>query len=111
MHRVTSSDWIVDRDQFRPIGKRRLHLHLAKHFGYAADNLLASQNLAATGHDIGDGLALSSSFQNEVANERDTLRIVELYATCQPSARHQRSHRDEELVSLTRRKVHAPLSA
>src|SRR5262249_510046 len=62
---------------------------------------------AAPGHEVGNGLTITSSFQNEVANERDTLRIVELYAAREPRARHQRSHRDQELVSLARRKIHA----
>src|SRR5262249_28899962 len=75
------ADWIVNTDEFGSIGERCFDLHLVDHFRDAFHDLIAAQNLATSGHELGDRHAVSCSFQDEICNERETFGIVELDAS------------------------------
>jgi hypothetical protein len=60
-------------------------LHLVDHLEDAFHNLIAGQDLAAFGHECGNGLAVACSLQDEICYKRDTFGIVELDPSYEPS--------------------------
>src|SRR5215470_11970835 len=79
-------NWIVDRDEFGAVGKGRFHLHLANHVRDAFHHLIGAEYVPAPGHEIGNRLAVTRSFQDEVCYHRDAFGIIQLDASRQASA-------------------------
>mmetsp|Transcript_1945 Transcript_1945/g.3984 ORF Transcript_1945/g.3984 Transcript_1945/m.3984 type:complete len:332 (+) Transcript_1945:924-1919(+) len=52
---VLPPDRIVHRQQLRPVGKRRLHLHLSHHGRHSGQDLIPSQESRAHGHEVRHG--------------------------------------------------------
>ena len=57
-------------------------------------------------HQLGDGAAVARAFEDEIGDQRDRFRMVELDAALQPAARHHRGHGDQQLVFFARREIH-----
>src|SRR5262245_17605197 len=100
------ANWIVDTDEFGAIGERCFHLHPVNHFGDAFHDLIAGQDLAASGHEFGNRLAVARTFQDKICYECYTFGIVELDASCEPPPSYQGREGDHQLVSFTRCEVH-----
>ncbi len=49
-------------------------------------------------HEIGDGAAVARALDDEVGDQRDRLRVIQLHAAFEAAPRHHRRHGDEELV-------------
>src|SRR5215813_1245613 len=108
IHRMvdTSADWTVYGDELCPIGERGFHFDLTNHLRNAFHDLVAGQNLPARGHELGDGLFITRSLQDEIADERNAFGIVELDAPREPRPRHRRGECDHQLVPFTRGEMH-----
>src|SRR5690242_18448773 len=107
---VLSADRIVHGDELGAVGKGRLDLDVVDHLGDAVHHLRARHHMRAFLHQLGDGFAVARAFQDEIGNQRNRLRVIELDAALEPPARHHGGNRDQQLVLLTRRQVHRRLS-
>src|SRR5215471_18785909 len=105
-HVDTSANWIVYGDELCPIGKRGFHFDLTDHLRNAFHHLVAGENLPARGHELRDGLFITRSLEDEIADERDAFGIVELDATREPRSRDRRGKCDHQLVFFTRGEIH-----
>src|SRR6476646_3767176 len=103
---VLSADRVVHGDELGAVGEGRLDLDVVDHLGDAVHHLRSRQHMRALLHQLGDGFAVARAFQDEVGNQRHRLRVIELDAALEPSARHHGGDRDQQLVLLTRRQVH-----
>ena len=70
----------MHRHQFRSIRKGRFDLDVMDHFGNAVDHLRPREHVRALFHQLGDGLAVVRAFDDEIGDERHTLRVIELDA-------------------------------
>src|SRR6516164_3003109 len=73
-----SSNRLMHRDQLGAVGKRRLDLNLGDHLGDAVHDLYARKDVGAAFHQLGDGAAVARAFEDEVGDQRDGFRMVEL---------------------------------
>src|SRR5262249_40722981 len=105
-HGLPSSYRLVHRHQLRSIRERRLDLDVVDHFRNAVHDLAAGEHVRARIHQLGNGLAVARTFDDEIGDERHRLGMIELDAALAPPARHHRSHGDEQLVFFTRGQVH-----
>ena len=94
-------------DKLGAIGKGRLDLDVVDHLGDALHDLVAGDDVGAGFHEVGDGAAVARALDDEVGDQRDGFRVVEPDAALQPLARHDRGHRDQQLVLFPGRQVHA----
>src|SRR5260370_31496072 len=101
-----SSNWVVNADEFRSIGKGCFHLHLGNHLGDAFHHLVTAQDLAAFRHKLSNRLAIARRLQDEIGYERDALGMVELDPSLKPLPSDNRGKSDHQLVFLTRCEVH-----
>src|SRR5262249_1763337 len=101
----------MNGDELGAVGKRRFHLHLADHFADPFHDLITGQYLAACGHELGNRPAVARSLHDEVCYQRDTFGVVELDASCQPSAGDKCRECDHQLVSFTRGELHSILQS
>src|SRR5262249_24462083 len=102
----TSADWIVYGDELCPVGERDFHFNLTDHLGNAFHHLVTDENLPARGHELRDGLFITRSLQDEVADERDAFGIVESDAPRETRSRDHRGECDHQLVFFTRGEIH-----
>src|SRR5690348_14033763 len=65
------SDRLVDGDELRAVGKRRLDLDVVDHLGDTRHHLIARQNLCAGLHQIGDSAAVAGALDDEIGNDGD----------------------------------------
>src|SRR5258708_19955059 len=96
----SSANRIVKANELGAIGKRRFHLHLMDHFRDAFHDPIATQDLAAFGHQFGDRLAVACSLEDEICNEGDTLGIVELDPSTEPASAAYPPTCDHHLLSF-----------
>src|ERR1700722_11265768 len=106
MTKEKSSDRFVHGDELGAVGKRRLDLNFRNHFGNAVHHLRARNDLAAALHQFSDAVAVACTLENEIGNERDCFRMVELDAALKSPARDHRRHGDQEFVLFARSEVH-----
>lgn len=97
-----SADWVVYGHKFGAIRKGGLHLDLVKHFSYALHHLIVAEDRRALLHQIGDTVPVAGTLRDEIADQRDGLRIVELDTAFQAAARYHCRHGDEQFVLLSR---------
>src|SRR5260370_27489801 len=88
----SSANRIVKANELGAIGKRRFHLHLMDHFRDAFHDPIATQDLAAFGHQFGDRLAVACSLEDEICNEGDTLWILDLDPSSDAASAAYRPH-------------------
>ena len=67
---------------------------------------VAREHVGARLHQLGDGAAVARAFDDEIGDERDRLRMIELHAALEPAPRHHRRHGDQQLVLLARGQMH-----
>src|SRR5262249_16242718 len=85
------------------------HLHFVNHFRYTFHDLVPSQQLATSRHELRNGLAVASSFEHKIRNQCYAFWIVELDAPGKPRPRNLRCNRDHQLVFFAWREVHGAL--
>src|SRR6056297_2784188 len=100
------ADGLVDGDQFGAVREGGLHLHVVDHLRDAFHDLLAGQHLRALFHERGHGLAVPRSLDDEVGDEGDGLRVVQLHAPFQAVARDHRGERYQQLVFFPGGEMH-----
>src|SRR5436190_23940987 len=105
-----SSDRLMHRYQLRSIGECRLHLDVMNHLGDAIHHLIARKHVSARLHQLGNGLAVARTFENEIGDQRHAFRMIELDAAVEAAARYHRSHGNQQLVLFTWGKMHATCS-
>src|SRR5580658_1642023 len=81
-----SSDRLVHGDELGAIGKRRLDLNFRNHFGDAVHHLRAGDDIGAALHEFGDAVAVARALENEIGNQRNRFRMVELDAALKAPA-------------------------
>ncbi len=86
-----------------PSGKSRLDLDFVQHLGNAIHDLGAPDHMGRRLHQIGNAATVARPLDDEVADQRHRLRVVELDATLAPPPRHLGRHGDQQLVLLARR--------
>src|ERR1051325_9597330 len=101
-----SADRLVHGYELRPIRERRFDLNVVDHLGNAVHHLRASENMRAGLHQFGYGFAVARTFEDEIGDQRDRLRMVELDATFEAAPSDDGSHRNQELVLLPGGKIH-----
>src|SRR6185437_14489414 len=89
---TSSADRIVHGDELGPVGERRFHLDVVDHFRNAGHHLRAREHMRAGLHELGDGPAVPRAFHDEIGDQRHRLRMIELDAALEPSARDHRRH-------------------
>src|SRR5262245_7295749 len=101
-----SPNRLMHGHQLGSIREGRLDLDVVDHFGDAVHDVAAREYVRARLHQLGDGFAIASAFDNEIGDERHGLRMIELDAALAPPSCHHRSHGDEQLVLFARSKIH-----
>lgn len=96
-------------DKLGAVGEGRLDLHVVNHFGDAFHDLIPGQHRRAGLHEFGHAPPVARAFDDEIGNEGNRLGVIELYPALQTPTRHHGGRRDEQLVLLTRREIHACL--
>ena len=66
--------------------------------------------MRASLHQLSDGASVARAFDDEIGDERDGLRMVELDAPLEPASRHHCGHGDQELVLFPRRQIYGASS-
>src|SRR5262249_8341135 len=92
--KTSLANWVVKRNEFGSIQKRRLDLHLVNHFRNPFHDLIACQDPGSFRGKLRNGSAVARSFQNEVRNQRDALGIVEFDTSGQAPASDHCRERD-----------------
>src|SRR5258705_7326963 len=87
-----SSYRLVHGDELGAIRKRRFDLNVVDHLGDPIHALRTGDNLRAGLHQIGHRAAVARALDDEIGNDGDGLRVVELDAALQPPSRHHRGH-------------------
>src|SRR5262245_45009963 len=72
----SSANWIVNGHELGAVDERCLHFHLVNHFGDAFHDLIAAKNLAAFGHELGNGLAVARAFHDKICDQGDAFGII-----------------------------------
>src|SRR5690606_988479 len=98
--------WVMHGDELRPIGERRLDLHIGDHLGNAFHHVVAHENRCAVAHELGDRFAFARAFHDRGRNQRDRLGVIELQAARFAPLGEQRGGEDEELVFFAWGEVH-----
>ncbi|QTK80695.1 hypothetical protein AT6N2_C3209 [Agrobacterium tumefaciens] len=101
-----SPDRFVNGHQLGAIRECRFHLHIVDHLGNAVHHLITGNDMRAGFHQIGNGTAITGALDDEIGNQRNRFRIVQLHATFQPAARHHSGHGNQQLVFFSWAKVH-----
>src|SRR3984893_5124326 len=104
---TTSSDRLMHGHKLGAVGKRRFDLDVVDHLGDPIHALRTGDDLRAGLHQFGHGAAVARALDDEIGNDRDGFRMVELDAALQPPSRHHRRHRDQKLVLFAGRQIHA----
>lgn len=73
-------DRIVDGDELGAVGEGGFDLHHVDHLGHAVHHVLGLEQRAAIRHEFGHRGPLAGAFHAFGADQRDSLRIVELHA-------------------------------
>jgi hypothetical protein len=73
-------------------------------------HLCAGDDMGAGFHQLGDGLAVARAFEDEIGDQRDRFRVVELDAALEASPRHHGGGGDQELVLFPRGQKHVGAS-
>src|SRR4029077_19025583 len=105
----SSTDWIMNGDEFGAIWECHFYLDLADHFGNALHDSVASQDFGAFGHQVGNGLPITCPLHDKIRYERDAFGVVQLDTSRQPRSSDQCRKRYHQLVLFTWRKIHANL--
>src|SRR3954453_4045499 len=71
---------LLHRHELRPVRERRLDLPVVNHLRDSVHHLRAGKYLRAGLHELGNRLAVARAFQNEIADQRDRLGVIELHA-------------------------------
>src|SRR5262249_16026521 len=82
INRIADSlpNWIVNSHELGALDERCFHFHFVDHYGDAFHDLIASENLAAFGHELRNRLPVTCALQDEICDEGDAFGIVELDA-------------------------------
>src|SRR5262249_3834323 len=102
----SSTNGVVNGDELGPVGEGGFDVDLLDHVGDAVHELIASQRLPALRHELGNRLAISGPFEDDIGDQRDALRVVQLEASCESPPSDDRGNRDHELVPFAWREVH-----
>ena len=78
-----AADGLVNGDQFGSIGKGSFNLHLRKHAGDPRHDIIKSQQLLASIHQLSDGTAFADKLQQLRREQRDGFDIIEFKAACE----------------------------
>src|SRR6185437_16045523 len=105
-----SSYRLVHRHQLGAVRKSGFNLNFRNHFGYAVHHLRTGDDVRTFLHELGDRASVARAFENEIGDERDSFRVIELDAALEPASRHHRRHGDQKLIFFARCQIHrAPL--
>src|SRR5262249_196340 len=74
------TDRLVHGDELGAIRERRLDLDLGDHFGDPVHDLRPREDMRTGLHQVRDGATVAGTFQNEIAYQRNRLRMIELHA-------------------------------
>src|SRR6476646_7717756 len=100
---------VVNRDELRPVGKRRFHLHFGDHVGNTVHDLIPCQHSPAFCHEVRDRLSVPRSLQHDIRDKGDGFRIIQLEASRETPSSDDRRERDHQLVPFTWREIHLRL--
>ena len=67
----------MNGDELGAVGKGGFDLDIVDHLGDPFHDLRAGDDMGAGIHQIGDGAAVAGAFDDEIADQRDRLGIVE----------------------------------
>src|SRR5262245_50976288 len=105
----SSTNGVVNGDELGSVGEGGFDVDLLDHVGDAVQELIASQDLPALRHELGNRLSISRPLENDVGDQGDRLRVVQFEASSEPPPSDDCGDRDHELVSFTWREVHRRL--
>src|SRR5215471_9715820 len=101
-----SSYRLVHGDQLGAVWESRFNLNFRNHFGYAIHHLRARDDMRAFLHELGYRAPVACAFENEIGDERDGLRVIELDAALEAASRHHRRRGDQKLILFARCQIH-----
>src|SRR5262245_34811455 len=81
-----SSNRLVHGHQLGAVREGRLDLNVVDHFGDPVHHLLAREHVRARLHQLGHGPAVACAFDDEIADQRHRLGMVELDTALEPPA-------------------------
>ena len=96
----------MDGDELGAVGEGRLDLDVVDHRGDPVHHLVGGEHMRAGLHQFGDRAPVARPLDDEVGDQRDRLRVIELDAALEPPARHHRRHGDQKLVFFPGRQIH-----
>src|SRR5262245_24925460 len=105
----SSTNGVVNCDELGAVGECGLHVDLLDHVGDAVHELIASQYLRALRQELGNRPSIAGAFQNDVGDQRDALRMIQLEASCQAPPSDDRGERDQQLLPFPWHEVHRRL--
>jgi hypothetical protein len=100
----------MDSNKFGTIRERRLDLNVVDHLGNAIHYLRAGNDARTGFHQFGNGSSVTRTLHDEIGNERDCLRVIELEASFEPTPRNYRGHGNQKLIFFARRKQHVAVN-
>src|ERR1700751_4886553 len=98
----SSANRIVNAYKLGTVGERSFDLHLVDHFGDAFHDLVPRQDLAASRHELCNGLPVPPALKKEIGNKGHTPGVVELNPPCGPCPSALRRECDHKLIFVTR---------
>src|SRR5271165_1744137 len=97
------SPGMMDGDELCAVREGRFHLNIMDHLRHAFHHLVARQDMRACLHELRNSLPVARAFQNEIADDGDGFRMVQLKPAIEPPARDYCGHGNQKLVLLARR--------
>ena len=79
------------------------------HLGDTVHDLIAGNYAGAGFHQFGDGATVTGSFDDEIADQRNGFRMVQLHTAFKAAARDHGGHGYQQFVFFPGRQVHVCL--
>src|SRR5262245_30254621 len=105
----SSTNGVVNGDELGPVGEGGFHVYLLDHVGDAVHELFAAQHPPALRHELSNRRSISGPFEDDIGDQSDALRMIQLETSCESPASDDRSESDQQLVPFPWHQVHIRL--
>src|SRR5215471_6320300 len=99
-------DRVVDCHELGAVGERAFDLHFVHQFGHAVHDLVASEQLPAQIHQLGDAAAVADEFEDLGGDQGDSLRVIQPQPAGEPFLCEKPGLMKCQFVEFVRSEVH-----
>src|SRR5215471_6385669 len=100
------NDGVVDCHELGAVGERAFDLHFVHQFGHAVHDLVASEQLPAQIHQLGDAAAVADEFEDLGGDQGDSLRVIQPQPAGEPFLCEKPGLMKCQFVEFVRSEVH-----